>query len=54
MFFFFFVVVEISFDIEGMSCVFCVMCVEKVFKKILGVIDVSVNFVIECVSIVMV
>lgn len=32
-----------------MICVFCVGCVEKVFKVVFGVIEVMVNFVIECV-----
>lgn len=45
--------VVIFLFIEGMICVFCVGCVERVLKVVFGVVNVVVNLVIEKVSIMM-
>ncbi|MBT6210893.1 MAG: heavy metal translocating P-type ATPase, partial [Woeseia sp.] len=36
-----------SFDVGGMTCSACAMRVEKVLKKVPGVLDAAVNFALE-------
>ncbi|MCA1325517.1 heavy metal translocating P-type ATPase [Herbaspirillum sp. alder98] len=42
---------ELNLDIEGMSCASCVARVEKVLKRVPGVIDASVNLATETATV---
>jgi len=38
---------QASFDLEGMTCAFCAMRIEKGLKKVPGVVDAQVNLATE-------